>query len=404
MTESVYVTRLKPHQSPRIASRLGRLDIELTERCPNACIHCCINRPINDHEARAREMNTAQVKAILDQAADLGCLQVLYTGGEPLLRQDFEELYLYARRLGMKVILFTSGRPITPRLADLLARIPPLVNIEITVYGMTPESYEAVTGTPGSFAQFWRGVNLLLERQVPFVVKSALLPQNRDELEVFEAWASTIPWMTEPPHYAAHFNLRNRRDSAVRNAEIAALRATPAETLAILARDEAQFRKSMAEFAAKFMRPSGDRLFACGASGGHGLCIDAYGRAQPCMGLRAPELTIPLIPDAEGGGESVGSLAAALDRFQVLSERRAINPDYLQRCGCCFLKGLCEQCPANAWMETGTLDTPVEYLCAVAHAQARLMGWLGPDEQAWNVTDWPKRISPSSPIERGVST
>src|SRR5208337_1889172 len=119
--------------------------------CNNNCIHCCINLPVNDGRARAREMGTDQVKDILTQAADLGCLTARFTGGEPLLRPDFEELYLFARRLGVKVIIFTNGRLITPVLADLLARIPPLVTMEVTVYGMREESYEAVTRVSGSF-------------------------------------------------------------------------------------------------------------------------------------------------------------------------------------------------------------------------------------------------------------
>jgi radical SAM protein with 4Fe4S-binding SPASM domain len=149
----------------------------------------------------------------------------------------------------------------------------------------------------------------------------------------------------------------------------------------------------MAEFAIKFHGLRGDRLFGCGASGGHSLCIDAYGRAQACLGLRAPELTVPLTPDAVRIGESVENLAAALERFQVLGEKRATNPDYLVRCARCFLKALCEQCPAKAWTETGTLDTPVEYLCEVTHAQARFLGWLGQSEQAWEVVDWQDRIN-----------
>ena len=52
-------------------------------------------------------------QGILTQAADLGCLQVRFTGGEPLIRPDFEELYLQPRRLGMKVLIFTSARPLT---------------------------------------------------------------------------------------------------------------------------------------------------------------------------------------------------------------------------------------------------------------------------------------------------
>ncbi len=110
--------------------RLGSLDIELTERCNNDCIHCCINLPANDRDAKAKEMTTGQIKGILTQAAQLGCLRVRFTGGEPLLRPDFEQLYLFARRLGKKVLIFTNGRLITPQLADLLARIPPLGKLD----------------------------------------------------------------------------------------------------------------------------------------------------------------------------------------------------------------------------------------------------------------------------------
>ncbi len=55
---------------------------------------------------------------------------------------------------------------------------------------------------------------------------------------------------------------------------------------------------------------------------------------------------------------------------------KATNLDYLARSALCFLKGLCEQCPAKSWMEHGTFDTPVEYLCRVAHAQALDLGLL----------------------------
>jgi sulfatase maturation enzyme AslB (radical SAM superfamily) len=64
-----------------------------------------------------------------------------------------------------------------------------------------------------------------------------------------------------------------------------------------------------------------------------------------------------------------------------------MNPEYLKRCARCFLKGLCEQCPAKSWMEHGTLDTPVEYLCEVAHVQARYLGWVGEHEYGWDVKE-----------------
>ena len=133
---------------------------------------------------------------------------------------------------------------------------------------MHQESYEAVSRAPGSFAQFRRGVDLLLERKVPFVVKGALLPPNRAEMDEFEAWAATIPWMDQPRAIpcssicATVVTIRPRTGSSSRCG------VSPEEGLAVLTRDEAEYRKEMAEFAAKFMGPAGDRLFACGA--GHG--------------------------------------------------------------------------------------------------------------------------------------
>jgi radical SAM protein with 4Fe4S-binding SPASM domain len=369
----------------RLGSRLARLDIELTERCNNNCIHCCINLPVADSHAKRREMSTSQVKELLTEAASLGCLTVRFTGGEPLIREDFEELYLFARRLGLKVLVFTNATLITASIADLFARIPPLAAIEITVYGMHTKSYEEVTRFPGSFKLFRRGVDLLLERKVPFIVKAAFLPPSLHEIEEFESWAKTIPRMDKTPGYSMFFDLRNHHDDEEKNAMIASLRLSPEEGLAILTRDEEKYRKGMREFAEKFMGPPGDLLFKCGAI--KGLCINAYGQAQPCIGLRAPELSFDVV-----SGRKTASLADALEKFASLGEFKAKNSDYLKRCAVCFLKGLCEQCPAKSWSEHGTLDTPVEYLCSVAHAQAVYMGWLSEGQKAWAVESWKERV------------
>lgn len=77
------------------------------------------------------------------------------------------------------------------------------------------------------------------------------------------------------------------------NALIASLRLSPEEGVAVLTRDAEKYRKATNEFAQKFMGPPGDDLSRCGA--GCGLCIDAYGIAQPCMGVRALELTFNVL-------------------------------------------------------------------------------------------------------------
>ncbi|MGV8110545.1 radical SAM protein [Methanospirillum sp.] len=360
---------------------LGKLDIELTERCNNRCIHCLINQPEDDQNTASREMDTAFIHDLLRQAADLGCMTVRFTGGEPLLRPDFVDLYTAARKLGMFVILFTNARLITPDIASLLSRMPPGKPVEVTVYGMHPASYDAAAGVKGAYDEFKQGVDLLLSYGIHFVVKQALLPQNKAELEEFEAWAATIPGMDKSPGYSMNFDLRARRDDPEKNDRIKKLRLTPDETVAMLTRNP-KYVSGMQEFCGKFMQPPGDTLFSCGA--GHGVCVDAYGYAQMCLPLRHPDTICDL---------RQYSLKEVLTNvFPEFRSIKAENPDYLKRCAVCFLKGLCEQCPSKSWMEYGTLDTPVEYLCEVAHAQARYLGMIGEEEHAWEVTDWKERI------------
>ena len=361
---------------------LGHLDMELTERCNNNCIHCCINLPANDGVAKKKELSTAAVKEILNEAASMGCLSVRFTGGEPLLRDDFEELYLCARKLGLTVLLFTNATLMTPSLAELLSRIPPLEEIEVSVYGMKKTSYEAVTRAPGTFEAAWRGINLLLEKNVPFVVKGALLPPNKEEVQAFESWASTIPCMEGPPSYSMFFDLRCRRDEK-KNDSIRKVRTAPEEGVRFLARRNEERLKEMRTFCSRFMGPTGDKLFSCGAGINAG-CLDAYGGFQLCMNLRHPDTVYSL---------AKGSLEEAMSRFfPKVRAMKAKHPAYLARCARCFLKGLCEQCPAKSWAEHGTLDTPVDYYCEIAHTEARALRLLRKDEKAWEVKDWKERI------------
>jgi radical SAM protein with 4Fe4S-binding SPASM domain len=352
---------------------LTRLDIELTERCNNDCLHCSVNLPAGDAGARAREWTAGRWAKLLDAAADLGCLVVRLTGGEPLLRPDFEEIYLHARKLGLRVMLFTNATLVTPRLARLLRDVPPLEAVEVSVYGMRAETYEAVSRAPGSHAAFRRGLGLLLEQGVPVAVKGVVLPPTRDEMDEFEAWAASLPGPPEPPSYALLFDLRSRRDGR-KNELIAGLRIGGGEFVRIARRRGEAAVDEWREFCGRSGGARGDRLFHCLASGGS-AAIDPYGRLQYCLGLRHPAAVYDL---------SSGSLREAVTEFLPrLRETRSANPAYLERCGRCFLKSLCEQCPAKSWAEHGTLDTPVDYFCAIAHAQAEAAGLIGPGEKAW---------------------
>ncbi len=389
-----YATRVRSDLSPLWKDRkplLSRLDIELTERCNNDCLHCSINRPAGDDEARRREMGTGFIKDLLGQAAALGCLTVRFTGGEPLLRSDFEDLYLEARRRGMRVMIFTNATLVTPHLAGLFSRVPPLEKMEVSVYGMNEQTSLAITRNPDAFEAARRGLRLLEDHHIPFVLKSVILPLNRGERAKFEDWAAGLMGGSGTPDFAVALDLRSRPDPA-RSELIRGLRLPPHEAAGHLTGMDRDGGEERRRFVADHGGGRGDRLFTCLEGGGAGA-VDAYGHFQYCLTLRHPDTVYDL---------NRGSLREAVQELPPrLRRRRARNPDYLRRCGRCFLKALCLQCPAKSWAEHGTLDTPVDYFCRITHAQAQALGLLAPGEKAWTVTDWGARVGEGEGPRKG---
>jgi MoaA/NifB/PqqE/SkfB family radical SAM enzyme len=386
MEKKAYAARVPIDRSKIWADRgplLRALNIELTERCNNHCIHCYINRPKNAPGARDKELAAGDIKDVIREAVSLGCLTVKFTGGEPLLREDFEDLYIFSRRAGLRVVVFTNATLITPRLGRTFSRIPPLERIEVSLYGMKKGSYEAVSGVPGSHDAARRGIDILVHNNVPFIVKSTALPPNREEIAEMDAWAATIPWMDSVPSWITSLDLRARRDSEERNGAIRALRLDPASQFRIMARKGSRYIEEMKVFFARFAGPPGPRLFSCNAGLGS-ACLDSYGTIQACLLLRHPGTVLPL---------KQGGLRTALTKFfPRMRDMAAVGSEYLRRCGRCFLNGFCEQCPGKSWMEHGTLDTPVDPCCEAAHFGAREMGLLRDGEDAWEVRDWEERI------------
>ncbi len=89
--------------------------LELTFRCNLACIHCYVNLPAADREAKSRELDTDGWRRVLDQCADAGVLWLTLTGGEPLLRPDFCEIYEHAHERGLVLTVYTNATLVTER-------------------------------------------------------------------------------------------------------------------------------------------------------------------------------------------------------------------------------------------------------------------------------------------------
>lgn len=133
---------------------------ELTSRCNFNCKMCYVH----DNSKFPNELSTNQWKRIFDDAIDAGMMFALLTGGECLLREDFEELYLYLYQKGVLVSVNTNASLIDEKVADFFASHIP-ERIQISVYGSNEDAYYNVTER-NSFDKVMRSIKLLVERNL----------------------------------------------------------------------------------------------------------------------------------------------------------------------------------------------------------------------------------------------
>jgi MoaA/NifB/PqqE/SkfB family radical SAM enzyme len=296
-------------------------------------------------------MSTAELFSVLDEIAEAGCLNLLFTGGEPLLREDFSEVYGHAKRNGMLVSIFSNGTLITERIASLFADLPPQ-SVEISLYGATEVTYEKITRIKGSYRKCLDGIRLLRDADIPVALKTMLMTINRHELAAMENMAKDL-------------GVKFRFDAAIfprLNGDRYPLSLrVPPEEVAEMEFSDAERCRQWKDFYHRARRgAAGDRLYICGA-GINSFHIDAAGILRPC--LMVTSLAYPL----ERGGFSAGWR----DVMSLISRKKP-GSDY--RCNSCLQGPLCGYCPAFFALENGREDICSRYVCEIGAARYRRIG------------------------------
>lgn len=325
---------------------------ELTFRCNLTCAHCYVNEPAGDRAVRDRELPLRRWLALVDEIVEAGCLHLLLTGGEVLLRPDFAEIYRHARRSGLLINVFTNATLVTDAIADLFDRERPDA-VEVTLYGFSRETYERVTGVPGSHARCYAGVQRLLDRRLRLRLKTVAMNWNQDELEAMRDFAES-----RGVEFRYDGQLNERIDGcANRRGDLQ----VPTEQLIQI---DVRDRKSADQFErfceskvpARWDGPPEPRLFVCGA-GRTAFSIDPYGRLLACLLTRRSSIDLRERPFQEGW--------AAMNETVVHRLRTRPSP-----CASCNLAPLCDSCPGAAENATGDPEGLVPHFCRLAHERA----------------------------------
>jgi radical SAM protein with 4Fe4S-binding SPASM domain len=150
-----------------------RMDLALTFRCQNDCVHCYAGGP---HETP--ELNTEQWKQVIDRLSQIGVFILTFTGGEPTLREDLPELLGYAQGKGMVTGLITNGRKLKDKTYVEMLEKAGLDFVQVTLESHKPKVHDLMTGTKGSWKETVAGIKNAAQSQIFVTTNTTLSKYN----------------------------------------------------------------------------------------------------------------------------------------------------------------------------------------------------------------------------------
>ncbi|MBK8046596.1 MAG: radical SAM protein [Anaerolineales bacterium] len=316
---------------------------ELTYRCNEHCTHCFLDVRAPDAHAAA-ELTTQECRQVIDQLAELGTMNLTFSGGEPLLRSDFFEVAGYARHRRFVVRLCTNGALIDDAGADRIHALHPFA-VEISLYGADAATHEAITRRPHSFARTLRAFRLLKERKVRTIMKTPLLRDNVHQLHQLESLAAECGAHFQPSHLITARNSGDRSPLRRRLSDdelrwVLRETLTPAQTIATM---------------------QTPRRSVCGIAQ-WGFVLGPDGSVYPCVEVRQVAGNVRCQPVQEIWNQ---------DEFWLpLAEVCRRMPPM---CRDCAFHTTCQRCPGLALLEEGSLIAPGAENCRAARIYSQVM-------------------------------
>jgi len=177
MTNPTVIDKKKQNPPAIVGPPLWLL-AELTYDCPLHCPYC--SNPLQLTETK-HELTTQQWYKVFSQARELGAVQLGFSGGEPLLRKDLEELVKYSRELGFYTNLITSGIGLTEKRLGKLKKAG-LDHIQISFQGAAPELNDAIAGRGDAYQQKYNMAKSVKAQGYPMVLNFVLSKQNLEQI------------------------------------------------------------------------------------------------------------------------------------------------------------------------------------------------------------------------------
>lgn len=311
--------------------------IELLTFCNARCSHCYL--PCNENYM----MDFQTFKKLIDDLKEVGCNNVVLTGGEVFIHPDFIKMYEYAYDNLTFVSINSNLTMLSDEILELFKEKRPFA-IEASIYGYDEESYFNFTNVSGLFEKFDWAVSKCMEFNLPLTLKTPITTLS-------------VKYFDKVREYAKSKNIYFRYDYLIFPQLDHSMercnnnRLSPKEVLNFIVSNEETYNyfKNKVKESPKNLN---GKVFAC-IAGKDAIYICADGNIKMCMAMSRSDFNI-----------KEKSISETLKAFEVIRETTLVTND--NKCNNCNYSNVCKYCPARFKLETGELQKCPDWYCELA--------------------------------------
>ena len=317
----------------------GSLDI--TYRCNNKCKHCWISIDKNSTLGK-KELSFEAIKEIVLDARALGCSSWALSGGEPMMRRDFIDIFDFITSNSATYSLNTNGTLITPKIAKIMKRKGMKM---VALYGATAKAHDGITRNKGSFQRTIRGMRYLKEQRTNFVVQIIPMKENYFQFWQMVALAKT---MSKAYRVGVNWLYLSAEGCNKRNKEILSQRLSPKELVQIEEKDfvQEEFWEQVPRKGLSSIKKKINPLKSCFLFGNR-FHVDAYGRGSCCFLVKDPQLRCDL--------KRYGFKHFWEKEQGCFAKKANVSKEWEYGADCSL------HCPVYSYLEHGDYSKPVRY-------------------------------------------
>ena len=303
------------------------ITFETTYACNEKCVHCYMGK-------RQFSLRLFEIKRILNEIAEEGCLFLSFTGGEFFMRKDAVEIIRHASNLHFVIDILSNGTLISEEIITVLAKHS-VRRVQISLYGANEKIHDFITLVPGSFRQSLKSIKNLKEAGIKVEIAFPMMRINFDERYKVKKLTEKLGCMLSP---SPIITARNNGSG---------------DTFSLRLSDE-QLEKFLADddFSSLYAgrKPFQDHQFYMGLSdissappcysGFNSCAITPIGKVLPCNQFLY-----------EVGDLKKDSFSVIWHKSKLLNSLRSLQIKDLVNCRKCKMLSLCARCPGLALLE-----------------------------------------------------